>query len=133
IERHGADLVEEDRLGYARMLEVRDGKLADAEIPVGMARPLDIELVAQIERQSHAFALQFVHDAAVVDAAHFDLAPIPRVEELRATFLQRRNVNDSDAKLALRYQKVRQCLLAIRIDLHEDDVLRIVTGDDQLA
>src|SRR5271165_7033099 len=67
IDRHNADLVEEDSLRHAWVLEVRNGKLADPEIPVGMARPFDVKFIAQVEGQSRSFALQFVHDAAVVD------------------------------------------------------------------
>ena len=97
-----------------------------------MAGPFDIEFVAQIEGQRDSFALQFVHDAAVVDAPNLDLAPVLRVEELLAALLQRQNVDDRDAQLALRDQEVGQRLLVLGIDLHQDDVLGIVTGDDEL-
>ncbi len=55
------------------------------------------------------------------------------IEKLLATFLQRQNVNDCNAQLTLRHQKIGQRLLLFGIDLHQDDVLRIVTGDDQLT
>ena len=97
-----------------------------------MAGPLDVELVAQIEGQRDALAFQFIDDAAVVDAPHFDLAAVFAIEEPIAALLQRQNVDDRDAKFALRDQEVGQRLLVLRIDLHQDHVLRIVTGDDQL-
>ena len=114
------------------MLEIRNGELADAEIPVGMSGPLDVEFVAQIEGQRDALALQFVDDAAVVDAADFDLAAVLAVEQLLAALLQRQNVDDGDSEPALCDQKIRQRLLMLGIDLHQDDVLRIVISDDEL-
>ena len=97
-----------------------------------MAGPLDIEFVAQIEGKRDAFALQFVDDAAIVDAANFDFAAVLEVIELIAALHQRQNVDDRDAELALRDQKIGQRLLMLGIDLHQDHVLRIVIGDDEL-
>ena len=78
-----------------------------------------------------ALALQFVDDAAVVDAPHLDLAAVFAVEEPIAALDQRQNVDDGDAEFALRDQEIRQRLLVLGIDLHQDHVLRIVIGDDE--
>jgi hypothetical protein len=49
VRRQFAKLIEEPGLRNARMLQIRNGELADAEIPVRMASPFDIDLLAQIE------------------------------------------------------------------------------------
>src|ERR1019366_10189780 len=95
--RQFGEMVEEPRLRYALVLQVRDGKLADPKVPVRMAGPLDVKFLPQIERQGHPFAFELVHNAAVVDASDLNLAPVLRIEKLFATLLQRQNVNDCDA------------------------------------
>ncbi len=60
----------------------------------------------QIERKLDLFALQFIHDAAVVDAAHRNFAAVFLIEQAFAAFLQLENVDDRDAQIALREQKV---------------------------
>src|ERR1019366_4038205 len=43
--RNAGVLVEEPRLWHATMVQVRNGKLADTEIPVGMPGPLDVKFL----------------------------------------------------------------------------------------
>jgi hypothetical protein len=65
---------------------------------------------------------------------HFDFATIffLAIEQPPAALHQRENVDNCDAQLALRDQEIRQRLLMLGIDLHQDHVFGIVIGDDEL-
>ena len=80
------ELVEEPGLGHRGMPQVRNGKLADAEIVVGVSGPFDIQFVAEIEGRRNATALQLVDDGAVINAVNRDLAAVALVEEALAVF-----------------------------------------------
>src|SRR5215472_9580961 len=107
------------------MFQVWDRVLADAEIPVRMASPLDIKVVAKIESELDVLALQFVDDGTVIDAAYRDALAVVFIEQLPAFFLDCRDAHGLDAKHALSDHEVRQSLLVQRIDLHQDDVFGI--------
>ncbi len=59
-----------------------------------------------------------------IEDDHYDFAPVLAIEQLIAALDQRQNIDDSNAELALRHQEIRQRLLVLRVDLHQDDVLR---------
>lgn len=42
-------VVQEDRSGNGRMVEVRERKLADSKVPVGVSGPFDVDVVAIVE------------------------------------------------------------------------------------
>ena len=67
-------VIQKDGRRHCGVSQPGDGELADAEVPVGMAGPLDIEIVAIVEGQLDAFALELVDDRAVVDALDGDVA-----------------------------------------------------------
>src|SRR5579863_4404967 len=90
--------VEEPCLRHRLVLQVRNGKLADAEIPVGMPRPLDIKIVAPIEAESYALALKFVYDGPVVDSPDLDPASVAFVVKTRPFPLNRLDIDRPDAQ-----------------------------------
>ncbi len=96
------------------MVEVREGELADAEVPVGVAGPLDVELVAVVEGELDFFALQLVDDGAVVDAVDGDLAAIAEVEEAVAVLDEAGDVDGGDAEFVFVDVEVGEGLLAGR-------------------
>ena len=61
------------------MPQIRNGKFADAEVPIGMSRPLDIKRLAKIKRRLDLLAHQLVENDAIVNAVNgnqFASAPI---------------------------------------------------------
>ncbi len=127
----GTVLVEQPGSRDAPVFEIGDGELADAVVPVGMSGPFHVERLGQIERKRDPFAFQLIHDAAVVDSAHRNLAAIFFVEQAFAPFLQLENIDDCDPEIALRKQKVAERLLLLRIYLQQNHIFRIVPADDQ--
>ena len=57
-------MVQEPGFRNAGVMEIRDRKLADTEIPVRMASPLDVQIVAEVESRLDAFALQLLETGA---------------------------------------------------------------------
>src|ERR1700677_2923891 len=99
--RHGAVAVQQPGLGHTAMLQIRDGEFADAVVPVGMPCPLHIERLRQVEGQLDTFALQLIHNAAVVDAPYWDLTTSLLINETLTACLQIKNIHDRDAKVLL--------------------------------
>ena len=126
-------VVEEDGFGDGGVVEVRERELADAEVPVGVAGPLDVERVAVVEGQLDVLALEFVDDGAVVDTVDRDVAAIALVEEAVALFAEFGDVDGGDVEFVLVDVEVREGLLVVGIDLEEDYVFGIVVADDDFA
>ena len=59
--------IQEPGLGHALMLQIRQRKLAHTEKPVGMPRPLHLQVLIEPECEFQIFAYQFIHDDAIVD------------------------------------------------------------------
>ncbi len=95
-------LIEEACLRHGFVAKIWDGELAHAEEPVGVAGPLDVEIVGEAEMQVQVLAFEFVHDDAVVDAADGNRAAVAFVEELPAFFSDVRDVDGWDAEGAFR-------------------------------
>ena len=53
-QRQRLDVVQEPRPGDCRVPQPRNRELADAEVPLRMARPLDVELIAVVEGKRDA-------------------------------------------------------------------------------
>src|SRR6202021_131238 len=106
-------------------------KLADAEIPVRMTRPLDIKIVSPVEAQAHVLALQFVHNRAVINSPDRNPSAVPLVVKLRPMLLDRLDVDGPDSKHLLRQQKIRQSFLRLWMNLHQDHVLGIMIADNR--
>ena len=66
------EIGEEEGGWYSAMVQERDGKLADMEIPVGVAGPFEVEGLAVVEAERDLFADQLVDDGAIVDATDGD-------------------------------------------------------------
>lgn len=63
------------------MAEPWQGKLADVEVPVGVAGPFEVEGLAVVELEGDLLAEELVDDGAVVDAADGDEAAVVPVGE----------------------------------------------------
>src|SRR3984893_11406380 len=114
------------------MLEVGNGVLADAEIPVRLPPPPQIEIIPPVKRQLHAFSLQLIHDSPVVNTPNRDAVAASIIIKMRSFLLDTRDINGADAQHFLREQEVGQRLLLLRMNLHENDVFRIMVCDDCL-
>src|ERR1039457_5039013 len=72
-------MVEELRARDGRVVEIGKRKLAEAEKPVGVAGPFDVERVAEVEGELDVFTLELVDDGAVVDAVDGSLVVVEAV------------------------------------------------------
>ena len=95
-----------------------------------MAGPLDLEIVAPVESEFDILTFQFVDDRAVVDTPDRGALSITLVVEPRAFLSYLHDVDSADAEHFLGEQEIGQSLLVGGIDLHEDDVFRIVRTED---
>ena len=129
----GEPVVEEDGFGDRGVTEEWERELADAEVPVGVAGPLDVERVAVVEGELDVLALELVDDGPVVDAVDGDLAAIALVEEAIALFAEFGDVDGGDVEFVLVDVEVGEGLLVVGIDLEEDYVLGVVVADDDVA
>jgi hypothetical protein len=126
-------VVEEDGFGDGGMIEVGERKFADAEVPVGVASPFDVEVVSVVERELDGFSLEFVDDGSIVDTMNGDFASFALIEEAIALLAEFGDVDGGDVEPVLVDAEVGESLLVVRIDLEEDDVFGVVVADDDLA
>src|SRR6266571_2463631 len=76
------DAVQEPALRHAFVLKVREREFAHAEVPVGMARPFDVQVTRKAEIQLKIFSHQFIHNGTVVNPPDGNSAAVAFVEEL---------------------------------------------------
>src|SRR5690349_19150060 len=108
------------------MLEPWQRELADPEEPVGPANPLHVQVIAIVERQRQAGAYELIRNDAVVDARDWGQLAIAPVEQPTAFANDFGDINRADAPGLFRDGEVREGLLPQRIDLHQDDMVRVV-------
>src|SRR5258708_33724383 len=113
------------------MFQVGNRKLADAEIPVRVPRPLDIKLIAPIERELYSLALELVHNRPVINPPDGDPLSAALVIQLLAFFPDRSDINRANSQHLFREQKVRQSFLLLRMNLHQDHIFGIVVCDNR--
>src|ERR1700719_1463492 len=104
------------------MPQIRNGELADSEVPVRMSGPLHIEIITPIERELHVLALQLVHNRPVVDSPDGNSTSVSFVIELRPLLLDGLDVNRFYAEHLLSEQKIREGFLLQGMNLHQDYV-----------
>ena len=66
------ELIKKPRPRNGFMPQIWNGKFADAEVPVGMSRPLNLKRLAKIKRRLDLLAHQLVENDAIVDAMNRD-------------------------------------------------------------
>ena len=125
--------VEEVAPGDAGVLEPGDRKLAETEEPVGVASPLDIEVVCPGEGDHSFLAFEFVEDCAVVDAMDGSPDAIAIIEELAALLFYFRDADGSDAVDAFGADEVADGLLPVGVDLEEHHVFGGVVVEDSFT
>src|ERR1700722_6682814 len=81
----------------------------------------------------NAFALQFVHNRTVINPPDRHPPAVPLVVKLRTLFLDLLDIDRSHSQHLLGQQKVRQRFLRLRMNLHEDDILRILFAHDRTS
>src|SRR5882757_6124310 len=112
------------------MMQPGNGEFADAEVPIRMAGPLHIEIVAIVEGQGDAFPLELIDDGSVVDALDGKIAIPIAIEEASPFALELRYIYGADAEAVFMHVEVGQRLLRFRLDLQQNDVLRCMVADD---
>src|ERR1700733_12406854 len=108
------------------MLQIRNRKLADPEIPVRMPRPLHVKIIAPIEGELHLLALQLVNNRPVINPPDRHPHAVALVVKPRPVLLDHLDVDGLNPEHLLRQQKIRQRLLLLWMNLHQDHVLRIM-------
>src|ERR1700733_3083559 len=112
------------------MSEVGNGELANAEVPVRMSGPLDVKIVAPIKIELYVLALEFVDNRAIVNTVNGDALAVAFVVKARSLLLDVDDVDCPDAKHSFCEQKIRERLLFLRMNLHQDNIFGIVFADD---
>src|SRR5271155_575704 len=107
------------------MFQIRNGKFADAVVPVGMSRPFHIKRLGQIEGQLDAFALELIYDATIIDTVDGNFTASLLVEEALAALLQLKNIHHRNAQLLLSDSKIAERLLLFRVDLQQDHIFGV--------
>jgi hypothetical protein len=115
------------------VVEEWEGEFADAEVPVGMAGPFDVERVAIVEGELDVFALEFVDNGPVVDAVDGDVTAGALIEEAVALLAKGGDVDGGDVEFVLVDVEVGEGFLVIGVDLEENYVFGVVVGDDDVA
>src|SRR5271170_2898764 len=120
------------------MVEVRNRKLADMEVPVGMTGPLHVERLAVIEGESNVAPNDLVDDRPVVNAMHGDEAAVITAKEFREASRLRDShqvcdVDDRDAQLFCGNQEIGKRFLVEGIYLGENNVLWFVPTQHYLG
>src|SRR4051794_2157581 len=113
------------------MIEVWQRKLADAEVPVGVPCPFDLEWIAVIEGQLDLLALEFVDDGAVVNAVDGNVPVAVSVVELASPLHDLPDIYHRNAKHARGECEISLGFLVPWIDFEQDDIFRIMVGDDR--
>jgi hypothetical protein len=126
-------VVEEDGFRDRGVVEVWKGEFADAEIPVGMAGPFNVEWIAIVEREMEVFALEFVDDGSVVDPVDGNFAAGALIEEAVALLAKVGDVDGGDVEFVFVDVEIGKGLLVGWVDFEEDYVFRVVVGDDDVA
>src|SRR5262249_22643088 len=95
-----------------------------------MSGPFDIKVVAPIEIEGYPFPLQLVHDGAVIDSFNWDQLAVVFVVKMRSLLFNLDDVNSPHAQHFFGEQEIAQSFLLLRMNLHQDNVLRVVPGND---
>src|SRR5579884_337119 len=103
------------------MSDIRKREFTQAEKPVRMTRPFDVEVVAKIERKRYALALNLVHDGAIIDAVDRNQLAAAFVEEPPPLFLYLSDIDSADAEKPFRDEEIVTRLLPVRIDFRKED------------
>src|SRR5262245_36082599 len=98
-----------------------------------MTRPFYIQLVAEIEIGSDAFARELVDDHAVINAADFNLAPVALVKQFITSFGHGGYANERYSGQLLGRAEIGKRLLSQRINFHQHDLFGIVAVEQNLA
>src|SRR6516225_6220922 len=92
-----------------------------------MAGPFDVELIAEVEAKWYLLADEFIDNDPVIDAVNGNLAAFRRVVELAAALANIADIDEGNAAVAPREEKIRESLLIPGIDFEENYVFRVVS------
>jgi hypothetical protein len=106
------------------MIEVWQRKLADAEVPVGVPCPFDVERIAVVEWQLDLLALEFVDDGAVVNAADGNVPVAVAVVKLASPLHDVPDIYHRNAKHARGECEISLSFLVPWIDFEQHDIFR---------
>src|SRR5712691_3319487 len=104
--------------------------LGPSKVPIGMARPRDVERLGERKRERKFLRIELVEDHPVVDAQDASPLPVAVVPELASLLLDRGRADSTDAPELLGEREVDRGLLTRRIDVQEHDVLRRKACED---
>ena len=129
-------LIEEPGAWYhwvVELTQIRKREFTPAKIPVRMAGPLDIKVVTQVKWRLDSTSHQLIDDDAVIEPPDLDLAPPTTIIEPSSAANQLGNADRRDAKQPLRRPEIGKSLLATRIDLHQNDFMRIMPVENHVT
>src|SRR5580698_2270136 len=111
------------------MTEIGQRELADAEIPVGMPGPFHVQVISKIERRLDLLSLQLIYDHAIVDAVNRYIA----MKQTVAPFADIGQRHRPNAAVFLGHEEIRQSLVMIVLDFHQDYVSGIAFAHNGFA
>ncbi len=111
------------------MLQEWNREFADAEIPVRMSRPLDVQFIPEVKIEMNILAVQLVGDRAIVNA----LDRAVWSDQFSPLLTDIPDIDDADPELLRCNQKVRQRFLLIRINLDQRDFVRSPVAQNRAA
>src|SRR5205823_10003323 len=94
-----------------------------------MRRPFDVQLFAIVERRLHILANELVKYYTIIYTLNLYIPAI----ELASAFGELPRIDGIDVEQLLGGVKVGRCLLRRRIDVEQDDFLRVVIGGDRAS
>src|SRR5262245_18340487 len=115
------------------MMEPWYREFAEAEVPIRSADPLDVEVVAVVEGQRDAAPLEFFGYDPIVDSRDGPAPAVLTTPQLTALANDRGRVHRADTPHSFGRDEVSVRLLVERIDLHQDDLARIVAAQQHAS
>src|SRR5450759_4463489 len=107
---------------------------ADSVITVRLREPRDFELIRKTEcHRKIRTPLELIEDDTVVNPLDPHLPAVVLVKQLPPLFPQLRKADGANAEERFRAGEVDACFLLFRLDLEQDNVLRVRTANNRVA
>src|SRR5947208_13841654 len=96
--------------------------LANAEIPVRVTDPRDVEIVLKPKWQIQIGpVIQLIEDYSIINPLDPHFASVAVIEQLAATFLDFGHANRANTKQCFRSREIDTRFLLFRLDLQQDN------------
>src|SRR5450631_311442 len=104
------------------------------KVPVGMASPLNVKSLGQVELQFNPPAYQLIHDSSVIDPLdRYQGAVGTAIVQLVPLGNEIGDVDNLDSKVLLCHTKVGQGLLIQRVDVGQNHIFGVLALQNNLT